>query len=70
MSLANKTALVTGATRGIGRAVALDLAAHGATVIAAGRDMAKLDEIASDVITPLHLDVANEDAVTEALGGR
>jgi NAD(P)-dependent dehydrogenase (short-subunit alcohol dehydrogenase family) len=69
MSLTGKTALVTGATRGIGRAVALDLAAHGATVIAAGRDVAKLNEIASDSITPLVLDVSNEAAVAAALDG-
>jgi 3-oxoacyl-[acyl-carrier protein] reductase len=33
MNLTNKIALVTGASRGIGRAIALDLAARGATVI-------------------------------------
>lgn len=33
MSLSGKTALVTGASRGIGQAIALELGAKGATVI-------------------------------------
>src|SRR5690348_16804912 len=32
-NLTNKTALVTGASKGIGAAIAADLAAHGATVL-------------------------------------
>jgi NAD(P)-dependent dehydrogenase (short-subunit alcohol dehydrogenase family) len=36
--LSGRTALVTGATSGIGKAAALSLAAHGATVVVHGRD--------------------------------
>jgi 3-oxoacyl-[acyl-carrier protein] reductase len=39
-----KSALVTGASRGIGRAIAVDLVKHGADVALAGRDRAALEE--------------------------
>ena len=43
-SLAGKVAVVTGASRGIGQAIAMGLAEAGARVIAAGRDQASLAE--------------------------
>ena len=42
--LQGNIALVTGASRGIGRAIAVDLARHGADVALAGRDSAALEE--------------------------
>jgi short-subunit dehydrogenase len=42
-------AVVTGASRGIGRQLALELAARGATVTAIARDAEALKEVASDV---------------------
>ncbi len=45
MRLANKIALVTGASRGIGHATSLLLAQEGATVVAAARTKKDLDEL-------------------------
>ena len=45
--LKGKTAIVTGATSGIGRAIAEQLAAAGVKVLLAGRNMAKLQELAA-----------------------
>lgn len=48
-SLSNKTALVTGASQGIGRAIALALAGAGADVLLASRDQNKLKSVATDI---------------------
>ena len=48
MPLSGKTALVTGASAGIGRAAALALAQAGAMVIATGRRQAELDALARE----------------------
>lgn len=47
MIFEGKAALITGASRGIGRAIAVDLVKHGATVALAGRDRAALDATAA-----------------------
>ena len=48
--LASKVAIVTGASRGIGRAVSVALAQEGATVVLAARSIEKLQETAEQII--------------------
>jgi len=60
MSLANKTAMVTGASSGIGRAVAIQLIDAGAKVLGLCRDTSKLpaglEPIACDLSDPTQID--------------
>lgn len=48
-TLAGKTAIVTGASRGIGRAIAVHLAAEGANVLLSARDAALLDSAVKEI---------------------
>ena len=47
--LAGKTALVTGASRGIGRAIAFALAGEGANVVLSSRRQESLDKVAAEI---------------------
>jgi 3-oxoacyl-[acyl-carrier protein] reductase len=68
-SLEGRTALVTGASQGIGRACALALAKAGARVGLAARNETKLNEVAAEIATAggaaavFALDIAGEESI-------
>jgi gluconate 5-dehydrogenase len=74
-SLQGKVALVTGASRGLGRVMADGLARAGAHVVLVARDRARLEETARDIAAAggtasvLALDLADEQAVREGIRG-
>jgi len=70
MSEQKKTALVTGASSGIGRATALKLAQKGFAVIAAARRKERLVEMADQVegITPVQVDLARPEDTEKFCG--
>ncbi len=67
--LSGKVAVVTGGGRGIGRAIARGLAAHGAKVVVCGRTAATLDAVASEIggDTLTHVADVSHEADVEAL---
>jgi NAD(P)-dependent dehydrogenase (short-subunit alcohol dehydrogenase family) len=73
IDLADQVALVTGASSGLGRRFAVLLAANGARVIATGRRMERLAEVATEitdaggVCLPLQLDVTDADQLASAV---
>lgn len=73
--LTGRTALITGASRGIGRAAALLLARQGARVVLAARNEELLDEVAGAVRAgggeahPMALDLGHHESIPTAVRG-
>jgi 3-oxoacyl-[acyl-carrier protein] reductase len=73
MSLAGRVALVTGASRGIGRAIAEALGRAGATVVLGARDEAKLGEAVAAIVSAggrasaVPLDVSRRESAEAAV---
>jgi 3-oxoacyl-[acyl-carrier protein] reductase len=71
--MTNRTALITGASRGIGRACAIALANAGARVAVAARNVDQLEELATELRAqqreafPIAIDMTSADSIKEAL---
>lgn len=72
--LDNKIALVTGAGRGIGRALAIGLAEAGADVALFARTSSDIEEVAAEIRAlgrsayPFQVDVTNREQIEQAVG--
>src|SRR5579871_5223858 len=71
--MTNRTAFITGASRGIGRACAVALASAGARVAVAARNQALLDDLTAELKSKGHeafavpIDMCSSDSIKEAM---
>jgi len=59
----NKTAIVTGASKGVGYATVKLLSENGYKVIAVSRDLSKVSELVSDNVEMYELDITNSEEI-------
>jgi len=73
MTLDGQVALITGAGRGIGRAIALTFARNGARIAVTGRTQESRQRVAAEIVAtggearPFELDVTRDDEVLQAV---
>src|SRR5271170_538899 len=71
--MTNRTAFITGASRGIGRACAIALAGSGARVALAARNVEQLEELAAQLRSQqrdafaIAIDMTSADSIKEAI---
>ena len=70
LELNSKTAIVTGGSRGIGKAISLQLASEGVSVAVAARNMDQLQSTAEEISTktgqkiiPIQADMSDKDSI-------
>lgn len=67
MGIANQVAIVTGATRGIGKAIALTLLDAGAKVVVCGRNQELLNEYNQPNVLPIKADVSKPNEADQII---
>ncbi len=71
--MTNRTAFVTGASRGIGRTVALRLAAAGARIVVASNERENNDLVVAEITAaggqafPIYLDLTSQESIKESV---
>ncbi|MCC6250937.1 MAG: SDR family NAD(P)-dependent oxidoreductase [Bacteroidia bacterium] len=66
MDLLNKSAVVTGASKGLGQAIASALCTHGVKVYGIGRDIQKLNQLKTSLghlFVPVQLDITKQEEI-------
>jgi 3-oxoacyl-[acyl-carrier protein] reductase len=72
--MTNRTALVTGASRGIGRAIALKLASAGAKIVVASNEPENNEKVVAEIAAaggqafPVFVNMMSQDSIKEAFG--